>query len=199
MNICQEEHMHKGIKIFGTAAVTIILLLGLTNLAFAQTVTFPSLGISSGLILQQNEWNPGYSVGLQCEVGELLDYIFLVPYLTYWNAEKSESGAGVTRTLSLSDINFGAELIGYINPKPNGLFAGAGIGYHIIMADRLAPQYFTPLPMVEEETYTKLSCAALLGYQYKISAFSYAIKLKYYLINGGYNTFQTALIFSYNL
>jgi hypothetical protein len=191
--------MHNGVKIFGTAAIALGLLLGLVNPLSAQTVNFPSLGISSGLILQQNKWDPGYSVGLQCEVGELIDYIFLVPYLSYWNAEKSESGAGLTRTLSLSDINFGAELIGYINPKPKGFFVGAGIGYHIIMADRLAPQYFTPLPMVEEQTETKISFAGLLGYQIKISAFSYALKLKYYLINGGYNTFQTALIFSYNL
>jgi hypothetical protein len=199
MNICQEEHMHKGAKIFGAAATAISLLLGPANLVFAQPVNFPSLGISSGLILQQNKWNPGYSVGLQCEVGEMIDYVFLVPYLNYWNAEKTESGAGLTRTLSLSDINLGAELIAYINSKPQGFFSGAGIGYHIIMADRLAPQYFTTLPMVEEKTETKLSFAALLGYQLKVSSFSYALKLKYFLINGGYNTFQTALIFSYNL
>ncbi len=197
MNICQEEHMHRGAKIFLAAAAG--LLLGLANVVLAQGLNFPAIGIGSGVILQQNKWDPGYSVGLQCEVGEMIDYIFLIPYLNYWNAEKSESGAGVTRTLSLSDINLGAELIGYINPKPKGFFIGTGIGYHIIMTDRLAPHYFTSQPIVEEETVTKVSFAALLGYQVKISAFSYAIKLKYYLINGGYNTFQTAFIFSYNL
>lgn len=189
--------MHQATKSF--LATTAFLLLGLLGSVCAQRIDFPAVGVSSGVILQQNKWDLGYSVGLQCEVGELIDYIFVIPYAAFWNAEKSESGAGVTRTLSLSDINLGAELIGYINSKPKGFFAGTGIGYHIIMADRLAPAYFTPQPKVEEGTETKLSFAALLGYQLKIASFSYTIKLKYYLINGGYNTFQTAFVFGYNL
>ena len=162
--------MHQGTKIF-----LVVLLLGVTNSIFAQGMNFPAVGISSGVIFQQNKWDPGYSVGLQCEVGELIDYVFVIPYIAYWNAEKAESGAGITRTLSLSDINLGAELIGYINPKPKGFFTGIGIGYHTIMADRLSPPYFTPQLMVEEETVTKLSFAALLGYQIKISSFSYTV------------------------
>jgi len=188
--------MHRGAKMFLAAAGLVLLIAGV--IPAQAPVRFPSIGLGSGVILQQNKWNPGYTVGVQCEVGEMIDYVFLIPYLNYWNAEKEESGSGLTRTLSLSDINLGAELLGYINPTPRGFFIGAGMGYHIIMVDRRAPRYFTNLPMVEEETETKLSFAALLGYQVRLAAFSYAFKIKYYLINGGYNTLQTAFIFSYN-
>jgi hypothetical protein len=185
--------MNKGMKIF-----LITLILGVTSIVFAQRVHFPAIGIGSGVILQQNHWHPGYSFELQCEVGEVMDYIFLTPYIAYWNAEKSESQSNITRTLYLNDINFGTEIIGYINPKPKGLFAGAGVGYHITMVDRLTAAYFNPIPEIKEVSETKLSFAALAGYQLKISAFSMGLKLKYYLINGGYNTLQTGLIFSYN-
>lgn len=175
-----------------------ILIFGTVNLVFAQRVHFPAIGLGTGVIFQQNEWDPGYSLNLQCEVGEVMEHVFLIPYVAYWNAEKSESRSGITRTLNLSDINLGSEIVGYFNSKPKGIFAGVGFGYHIIMVDRLAPAYFNPNPEIEEETETKLSAAILAGYQWKISAFSMALKLKYYLINGGFNTFQTSFIFGYN-
>jgi hypothetical protein len=170
----------------------------MTNVT-AQEIKFPTIGVGSGVIFPQNQWDPGYFFDLQCEIGEMLDYVFIVPYVSFWNAQKTEKGLTEMIDLNLSQINFGSEFFGYLNQEPKGLFTGIGIGYHVIYADELAPEYFNQEPQVKETTETKLSFAALVGYQIKYLNFSCALKLKYYLINGGYNTFQTGLVFSYTL
>jgi len=177
----------------------LILLIISVNNSIAQKIKFPAIGIGSGILFPQNQWDTGYYFELQSEVGEVMDYVFLIPYVSFWNAQKSETRFNTTVDLNMSHINFGSEMIGYLNPEAKGFFTGIGIGYHIIFADKTAPQYFSQKPEVKEETETKISFAGLLGYQLKFLNFSCALKLKYYLINGGYNTLQTGLIFSYNL
>jgi hypothetical protein len=59
--------------------------------------------------------------------------------------------------------------------------------------------YFNQDQEIEETTETKLSFAGLLGYQLKYVNFSCAFKLKYYLMSGGYNTFQAGILFNYSL
>jgi len=179
--------------------ILVLCLLVWSGLAHAQKVEFPAIGVGPGVILTQNQWDPGYSLDIQCELGEMLDYVFLVPYISFWHAEQVESSAEKSITLNMSHLALGTELIGYINSKPEGIFTGVGLGYHVIFVDQLASQYFNSQPYSTEATEYKISLAALAGYQFKLAAFSCAFKLKYYYIDGGYNTFQTTMIFSFNL
>jgi hypothetical protein len=132
-------------------------------------------------------------------VGEVMDYVFLIPYVSFWNAQKSENSMNTMVDLNLSHINFGSEMIGYLNQEPEGFYTGIGIGYHVIFADEITPEYYSQQPEVKEVTETKLSFAGLFGYQLRYLNFACSFKIKYYLINGGYNTFQTGLSFSYTL
>ena len=168
----------------------LFFLLLLPSLLAAQRTKIEAIGFSAGTVLPEKNWDPGFAFEGQVDMGEILDYVFLIPTVSYWQSQKNDSYGDFSETITRRHINFGAKVVGYINPKPQGLFAGIAVQYHYILSESLTPLTVSNLAEVQEMDHTRLGLGALLGYCLKLRKASFFLESRYVFIKGGYNTAQ---------
>ena len=159
----------------------------LVNSAFAKPGLIKDIGIGAGVNYPQGGWNLGYIIQAQTNFGEVLDYLFLSPFVTYSAAGKTEKVNGTEYDMKIEYIGFGAKMIGYINAKPRGFYVGGSLDFNVISAESLTPGHIDQNTFVESETMTKLGLAALAGYKLSLKKISFFIEANYMLVPGGYN------------
>jgi hypothetical protein len=177
----------------------LFIILLLSVLSSAQDLEVQSLGVGGGLLLPQGDWNSGFYIELQTELGEILDYIFLSPYFDYMSSKRSEETSKETYNLSLNYFSFGSKIIGYINSKPRGFYLGGSLSFNIISSDAVDYQSADENLYIKRSNDTKIGLAPVAGYLFKLKTVSITIESRYTLIQGGFNAFQIGVGFNYNL
>lgn len=167
--------------------LTICFTLCFTGSLFSQSKLVKSVGIGGGVSLPQGGWDLGNSFLLQTDFGEVIDYLFLSPYLHYAQATKTETLQDISRDLTVQYFGGGAKLIGYINSKPQGFYLGGSLSYYYIKSDIFKPDYVSEFSKIDTKSTTKLGFGGLAGYLFKLKRVSIFIETDYMLMNDGFN------------
>jgi hypothetical protein len=146
-----------------------------------------SVGIGAGVGVPQGGWDPGNTVLIQANFGEVVDYLFLLPYLNYAQAIKTETIEDISKNLSILYFGGGAKLVGYINSKPRGFYLGGSLSYYYINSESFNPEHASEYSEIDKTKTTKLGFGGLAGYLFSLKSFSIFIEVDYMLMNGGYN------------
>ena len=180
-----------------------ILSIGMLFFLFSpqtsQAKLIKSIGVSGGITLPQGDWDPGYTIGAQVNLGEAVKYLFISPYFNYSNTHQSIEIGQSTEDLSIQYISLGTKFIGFINSKPRGFYLGGSISYNIISEFTIENGQLVDAYTIEKDNTTKIGYGALLGYLYTLKKFSLFIEANYMLVPGGYNNLQGLLGIDFNL
>jgi hypothetical protein len=142
---------------------------------YAQNIELEAIGVSGGTFWAQNNWDPGFAFEINFRMGEVLDYIFMQPRISYWRAGKTEK----QHDLSLQHIAFGTKLIGFITPRPRGPYVGTSIQYHVISEEKASPLLLSNSSEVQSVDIQKVSLSALAGYLQQFRKVSFALQVEY--------------------
>jgi hypothetical protein len=145
------------------------------------------VGIGAGISLPQGGWDVGNTILLQSDFGEVIDYLFLFPYLNYAQATKTETIEDISKDLTIQYIGGGAKLVGYINSKPRGFFFGGSLSYYYIASESFDPEHINEYSEIEKNKTTKLGFGALTGYLFKLKKVSIFVEADYIFMHDGYN------------
>jgi hypothetical protein len=171
----------------------------MSNSVFSQSKLVKSVGIGGGLCLPQGGWDPGFTILAQADFGEVLDYLFLIPYLNYAQASKTETSENISKDLSIQYFGGGAKLVGYINSKPQGFYFGGSLSYYYINSESFNPDYASEYSEIEKTKTTKVGFGGLAGYLFSLKQLSIFIEADYMLMQGGYNNLLVFAGLNYNL
>jgi hypothetical protein len=180
---------------------TAILLLLIIMVAFAGTadaanpVKLKSLGVGGGIFLPQEKWENGFTGELQADFGEIIKYVFLIPHVGYRNTSMSDNG----RELGYSDLYFGAKFVGYFNSKPQGIYAGLGLQYHIIGQEHFTEGFDAREDEVVKEDLTRIGYTAVAGYLLKFKRVFFSLEPAYTVLPGTSNVMTITLAIGFLL
>jgi hypothetical protein len=178
--------------------VLIIVFLSTVSLC-AQTVELEAIGASGGVFWAQNKWNPGFAVEINLDMGEVLDYIFLQPTVSFMQAKKNEMINGVEDDLTLRHVTLGTKIIGYITPRPNGPYFGTALNYHYISSDHIRQLELSNSAEIYSSGDQKVSISVLAGYIQKFRDFSIFLETRYTFVPDNFSTVLVTTGFFYNL
>jgi hypothetical protein len=68
----------------------LLLFLFISKPSLSKDKVVKSLGLGVGVCLPQGGWDPGSTITAQGDFGEAIKYIYLLPYLSYSSAGKTE-------------------------------------------------------------------------------------------------------------
>lgn len=146
-----------------------------------------SAGIGAGICLPQGGWDPGFSVTGHLHMGEAVKYLYFSPFLSYSHAVKSAEINGQNEVLSIQYIALGAKMIGFINTKPQGFYAGGAISFNYISYDEIQWGELTQGSQIVNNNTTKIGFTGLAGYLFKLRKLSIFIEASYMFTAGGFN------------
>lgn len=175
------------------------IILMMSNTLFSQSKLVKSVGIGGGVCLPQGGWDPGFTILAQADFGEVLDYLFLFPYLNYAQAQKTETIENISKDLSIQYFGGGAKLVGYLNSKPRGFYFGGSLSYYYINSESFNPEHVSEHSEIDKTKTTKVGFAGLAGYLFTLKSLSLFIEADYMLMQGGYNNLLVFAGLNYNL
>lgn len=161
----------------------LLIVLMVFALAFgvqAQKLEFSNLGVAGGVIFPQDEWDTGFRIGVNSNLGELTDDLYLVPLAAYWSSGYTFG----TFDLSLSNIQVGAD-VHYMIKNVKGLYAGGGLSLNFLSVD--FPNLFGQ--GTSSSSDTKIGIHLLSGYNVPIGNLDGFAEAKYNLVSD-FNTFE---------
>jgi hypothetical protein len=141
----------------------------------------------------------GNAILAQANFGEVLDYLFLFPFLNYAQANKTETIEDFSKDLSILYFGGGAKLVGYINSKPRGLYFGGSLSYYYINSESFNPDHVSEHSEIDVVKTTKIGFGGLAGYLFTLKKVSIFIEADYTLMQGGYNNLLVFAGLNYNL
>jgi len=171
-------------------AIVLVFLFFLTGSVFSQSKLVKSVGIGAGISLPQGGWDAGNTILLQANFGEVIDYLFLFPYLNYAQASKTETLEEFSKDVAIQYIGGGAKLVGYINSKPRGFYFGGSLGYYYIASETFDPEHINEYSEIEKNKTTKLGFSALSGYLFTLKKVSIFVEADYIFMHDGFNNLQ---------
>jgi opacity protein-like surface antigen len=163
-----------------------ILYIGLTPL-YAGSKLVQSIGVGVGGCLPQGGWNPGFTAGVQANMGEAIKYLYFSPYLSFSQAVKSEEINNQDERLSIQYLALGVKMVGYINSKPRGFYLGGGLSYNLIAYDTIEWGQLVQNTQISTYNTEKLGFTVLAGYLFILKTISIFIEADYMFTAGGYN------------
>ncbi len=167
--------------------IIIVLLFIFSGSVFSQSKLVKSVGIGAAISLPQGGWEVGNTILLQADFGEVIDYLFLFPYLNYAQASKTETVGEFSKDLSIQYIGGGAKLVGYVNSKPRGFYFGGSLSYYYIASELFNPEHINEYSEIEKNNTTKLGFGVLSGYLFTLKRVSIFIEADYIFMHDGYN------------
>jgi len=178
--------------------VLFILLLIIIPI-YAQDVELEAIGLSGGAFWAQNGWDPGFVVEVNLDMGEVLDFIFFQPTVSYLHANKIEEFDNIEEELTLTHIILGTKIIGYITNRPRGPYFGTALNYHIISSDKFRQFEISNSTEVLTSNNQKVSMSILTGYIQKFRRFSLFLEARYTFIPDNFSNALVTAGFLYNL
>ena len=172
-------------------------MLMMTNTLLSQSKLVKSIGVGGGISLPQGGWDAGNSFLIQADFGEVLDYLFLSPFINYAQSQKTETIEDFSKDLSIQYFGGGAKLVGYINSKPRGFYFGGSLSYYYIISESFNPDHVSEHSEINQTKTTKLGFGGLAGYLFTLKKISIFIETDYLLMQGGYNNFFVMLGLNY--
>jgi len=163
------------------------------NNANAQEIKLHSIGVKGGIILPEGDWNTGYTVGVQVDMGEIIKELYLVSSVNFMNSSKTITNYGISNDLSLAQFTIGADLFGYSPVKPKNLYGGIGIYFHYIQKDIAKLYNISRDVQINSIDDNKLGFALLVGYLIDLKTTEITLGSRYILANDGYNAFLITL------
>jgi hypothetical protein len=167
--------------------LTVCILLIAFKSSFSQSKFVKSVGFGGGISLPQGGWDLGSTIHLQTDFGEVIDYLFLSPYLSYAQATKTETIKHIAKDLKIQYFGGGAKLVGYINSQPRGFYLGGSLSYFYIRSESFDPDHVSEHSEISIDKTTKLGFGGLAGYLFTLKRVSLFLEVDYMLMNGGYN------------
>jgi hypothetical protein len=159
----------------------------MSNSLFSQSKLVKSIGLGGGISLPQGGWDVGNTILVQSDFGEVINYLFLSPYLNYAQASKTEIISDISKDLTIQYFGGGAKLVGYINSKPRGFYFGGSLSYYFITSESFDPEHVSEHSEIDKKKTTKLGFGGLVGYLFTLKRVSLFLEVDYMLMNGGYN------------
>jgi hypothetical protein len=175
------------------------MIFSFSNSVFSQSKLVKAVGVGGGISLPQGGWDLGTSFLLQADFGEVVDYLFFLPYLNYARATKTETIEDISKDLTIQYYGGGAKLVGYINSKPQGFYLGGSLSYYYIKSDQFNTDFVSELSEVESKNTTKLGFGALAGYLFKLKRVSIFVEANYMYMHDGHNNLQGLIGLNYIL
>lgn len=173
--------------------VLVFALSFVTNLA-AQDIGFYSVGGKVALLLPEDPWSTGFSIGAVANLGEITDNLQLVPSLAYWFSGYDIEGAD---NYSVNNLQIAGD-VHYLLENVEGLYFGGGLSLNFINWDYPSVE-FTYDPVTgfptgysstkASESKTKVGLNLLGGYEIPVGKNTGFAEAKYNII-GDFNTFE---------
>ena len=167
--------------------------------SYAKNKLVNSLGVSVGASLPQGGWDPGFTTLVQADMGEAIKYLYFSPYLGYARAGKSEPFNDQAGNLVIQYLTLGMKIVGYINSKPQGFYAGTAISYNLINYDFVQWAELTPNTYIANENTTKIGFSGLAGYLFMLKNLSIFVEADYMFTAGGFNNLSVFTGVNFNL
>ena len=174
-------------------------MLIMVNTLFSQTKLIKSIGAGGGVSLPQGGWNSGFTILVQTDFGEVLDYLFLFPFINYATAQKTETITSFSNDVTIQYFGGGAKLIGYINSKPRGFYFGGSLSYYYIKSESFNPEYISEHSEITQIKTTKVGFGGLAGYLYALKSIAIFIEADYIFMQDSFNNLSVLAGFNYYL
>ena len=116
------------------ALMALSLLFIFSSFAFSQGLGLKSITAKAGVLLPEDPWETGFTLGAKADLGELAENINLVPFVAYWASSYDFSGFGSSSSLDMSNIKLGASAR-YAVPSVKGLYGEAGVSINFLSID----------------------------------------------------------------
>lgn len=165
----------------------LLFLFLISNSLFSQSKLIKSVGIGGGISLPQGGWDVGNTFLVQTDFGEVIDYLFLFPYINYAQASKTTTVEDISKDLTIQYIGGGTKLVGYINSKPRGFYFGGSLSYYYIVSESFNPEHLSLQSEIERSKTTKLGFGGLAGYLFTLKRISLFLEVDYMFMHGNHN------------
>jgi hypothetical protein len=171
----------------------------MSNSLFSQSKFIKSIGIGGGISVPHGNWDSGFSIMVQTDFGEVLDYLFFFPFLNYTQAKKTDIKENFSNELTIQYVGGGAKVIGYINSKPRGFYFGGSLSYYYITSESFNPEYISEHSEITHLKTTKVGFGGLAGYLFVLKSVSIFLETDYIYMQDRYNNFSVNAGFNYHL
>ena len=173
----------------------ILLTFILAGLVHGQKAKLRYLGLQAGVTLPNADWDPGFAVKAQADLGEFVKYVFLVPHVMITQNKHSLTYNDQDYELSMFQLHAGADLIGFLNPKPRGLYGGPSFGFNTIFYDT----FLQEREELSEKTEYRIGFGLVAGYLLELRKIAIQAELRYTIMNGGFNVLMFTTGVSYEM
>lgn len=166
--------------------LVVLMVLGFVGLSQAQGLDLglKSITANAGVALPSGNWDTGFVVGAEANIGEVYNGVTLHPNVAYWSSSYSWDYAGSSDTFTLSNIRIGADGHYAIEQVP-GMFAGAGLGINFVSWNW---DYFGTSTEYSETTF---GFDAVAGYEFMVGNFGAVAAGRY--STSSYSTIELTL------
>lgn len=175
------------------------IILILSPPLLSQSKLIKSVGIGGGLSTPQGEWDPGFSIRAQTDFGEILDYLFLFPFINYSQAHKTETLGDISKDLTIQYLGGGVKLVGYVNSKPQGFYCGGSLSYHYIQLESFNPENSSKYSEIDQIKTTKIGFSGLAGYLFILKPLSIFLEADYVFMQNNLNNLSVYTGINFNI
>jgi len=180
-----------------TAILLLVLAFGLITTSSAQGLSLKAIAPQLGLVMPEDPWDMGFHIGAKANLGEVAQGFGLYPFVGYWSSKYSYSAADLSEDLTLSNIQFGAD-VHYHLANVQGLYVGGGLSLNILSIDFPSYNYATGDYTTESDSETKFGIGLLAGYEMAFGNNLGFVQGKYNLISD-LNTLELTVGLYFNL
>ena len=175
------------------------IILILLSPLLSQAKLIKSVGIGGGLSAPKGTWDPGFAILAQTDVGEIMDYLFLFPFINYSQARKTETIGDISKDLTIQYLGGGAKLVGYINSKPQGFYCGGSLSFQYIHFDSFNPDNVSKYSEVNQIKTTKIGFGGLVGYLFILKPLSIFLEADYAFMQNNLNNLSVFTGINFNI
>jgi len=158
-------------------ALLALMFISICSISFGQGLGLNSITVKGGVLLPEDPWDTGFTVGAKADIGEVMDGVHLFPVLEYW-LSSYDFGAG---SLDLTNFQIGAEAHYSLADKVKGLYVGAGIVMNFISVDLPSFSLFGVSTGGGSSSTTDFGATVLAGYKIPVGSMQGVIEAKYNL------------------
>ncbi len=152
------------------------LALMMVSTSYGQGLGLYSITGKGGLLLPEDPWETGFTIGAKADLGEVYENVRLHPVVEYWS-----SGYTIGEfDYNLSNFQLGAEAH-YAIGNVKGLYAGAGLVLNFVSIDLPTVSSFGFTAGGGTASNTDFGLTVLGGYEFPLAGMTGVAEAKYNL------------------
>jgi hypothetical protein len=170
--------------------IILFIVLSLSSLIFAADIGLKSIAPKLGVAMPE-DLDTTFYLGLNANMGEITDNLYLYPVLGFWSSGKDSYGFD----WSFSDFQLGAD-VHYMIEGIEGLYGGGGLSLNIFTSSVEYSYYGETYD--ESDSETKIGFNILGGYELPVGGKTAFAEVKYNIVED-FNTLEICIGMNFDL